>query len=162
MPLYQVGDLIERQIESMWFQAVVEGVNLTRRSLKIRYIDDGNIEDGVAVVDCRRVEDNDSSEGKDGSFFESKGFESKWDENASKYDRNNDSGKGVSISKEKQLKKPLAGLVDDDSHLREQHVTKAIIHSCADTEDAIILHGEESRMAAGGGLRALRFLKDKS
>ena len=57
--------------------------------------------------------------------------------------------------------KPLAGLIEDDADIREKHTHVAQVHKSADTEDAIILHGEENAMAAGGGLRALRFLKDK-
>jgi len=59
------------------------------------------------------------------------------------------------------LKKPLLGLIEDDSEQRRNHVHKSVIHSGEETEEAIILHGAEHRMAAGGGLRALRFLKDK-
>ena len=158
MPLYQVGDIIERQIEQMWFAAVVESVNLTRRSLKLRYLDDGNIEDGVPMVDCRRNEDDSESKNGTGNY-ESKGFDSKWESKHSEVHAGDT--KGTCVSKDKQLLKPLAGLIEDDAHERDQQIPVAKIHKDSDTEDAIILHGEEAAMAAGGGLRALRFLKDK-
>jgi hypothetical protein len=147
MPMFQVGDVIQRCIEDMWFTAVIESVNLTRRMLKVRYTDDGNIEENVPMADCRQqlaAEAKESYESKGGN-------ESKWGEE----------GKlGIAVGKNETLKKPLLGLIEDDSHVREASVPVVVVHHTADTEDAIVLHGEENRMAAGGGLRALRFLKD--
>jgi len=163
MPLHQVGDIIERQIENMWFGAIIESVNLTRRSLKVRYLDDGNIEDGVPMSECRRMGDEGNGvggEGKDGENYESKGIESKWESKHS--EKHEGDTKGSCVAKKDTLLKPLAGLIEDDCNERSRAVSVAQIHKSADTEDAIILHGEESRMAAGGGLRALRFLKDKA
>jgi hypothetical protein len=64
------------------------------------------------------------------------------------------------VKKGETLMKPLAGLIDDDCDMREEKMPTAILHTSDDTEDGatIVLHGAEAQMAAGGGLRALRFL----
>jgi hypothetical protein len=167
MPLFQVGDTIERCIEDIWFIATIEGVNLTRRNLKLRYLDDGNMEENVPMPECRRIGENSSNmeaEGKDEASFETKGDKASDDENIKKK-RNFTESKmdGTQcVSKKDTLKKPLAGLIEDDFEIRANHKHHTKVHSSSDTEDAIILHGEEKHMAAGGGLRALRFLKDKN
>jgi len=152
MPMFQVGDAVERNIEDMWFSAIVEGVNLTRRQLKVRYLDDDNIEEGVPMTDCRQ-RNVEVYEGESKGNYESKGHDYKGGEVYKS---------GISIGKKETLKKPLLGMIEDDCKLREASVPIVVLHNNTDTEDAIILHGEESRMAAGGGLRALRFLKDRS
>jgi len=152
MPMFQVGDAIERNIEDMWFSAIIEGVNLTRRQLKIRFLDDDNIEEGVPMADCR-PRNVEVYEGDFEGNYETKGHDYKGGE---------ENKIGVSVGKKDTLKKPLAGLIEDDCKQRAESIPVIVLHSTADTEDAIILHGEESRMAAGGGLRALRFLKDRS
>jgi hypothetical protein len=58
------------------------------------------------------------------------------------------------------LPKPLAGLIDDDCEARLRHVPKVTIHNTTESEEAIILNGAENKLAAGGGLRALRYLKN--
>jgi len=154
MPMFQVGDAVERNIEDMWFSAIIEGVNLTRRQLKIRFLDDDNVEEGVPMADCR-PRNVEVYEGESKGNYETRRHDCKRGE-----DR--DGKSGVSVGKKDTLKKPLAGLIEDDCKQRAQSVPVVVLHSTADTEDAIILHGEESRMAAGGGLRALRFLKDRT
>lgn len=57
------------------------------------------------------------------------------------------------------LRKPLTGLVEDDSEARYNHLPTVTVHSSMDTEKAIIINGPERTLAAGGGLRALRYLK---
>ena len=58
------------------------------------------------------------------------------------------------------LPRPLAGLVEDDYEIRKQHKPTVIIHHQSNTSDeAIIMNGAENKLAAGGGLRALRYLK---
>mmetsp|Transcript_22470 Transcript_22470/g.32799 ORF Transcript_22470/g.32799 Transcript_22470/m.32799 type:complete len:142 (+) Transcript_22470:138-563(+) len=57
------------------------------------------------------------------------------------------------------LPKPLLGLVDDDSDIRNKHQPVVILHGDSDSDKAIIINGSEKTLAAGGGLRALRYLK---
>ena len=61
----------------------------------------------------------------------------------------------------KTLARPLSGLVDDDYESRNRLKPKVHIHSNQDENDdeSIILNGAENRLAAGGGLRALRYLR---
>lgn len=61
--------------------------------------------------------------------------------------------------KRETLLKPLAGLVEDDSESRNEHQPTVILHSDTESENAIIINGAENRLAVGGGLRALRYLK---
>ena len=114
MPLHQVGDMIERQIENMWFGAIIESVNLTRRMLKVRYLDDGNIEDGVPMSECRRVNEGggEDGEGKHDGNYESKGIESKWESKHS--EKHEGDTKGSCVAIKDTLLKPLAGLIEDD------------------------------------------------
>ncbi len=58
-----------------------------------------------------------------------------------------------------QLAKPLAGLIEDDSEQRKNHKTKVFFHDTTNTDEAIIMNGADNKLAAGGGLRALRYLK---
>ena len=150
--MFKVGEVVERNLEDMWFLAVIEGINLTRRQLKLRYLDDDNVEEGVPMTECRLQNAEGCGDESKGNY-ESKGYDFKSGE---------EYRSGVSIGKEDTLKKPLRGMIEDDWKLRAASVPVVVVHSSADTDDAIILHGEESRMAAGGGLRALRFLKDRS
>ena len=145
--------MIERDIEEMWFKALVEevtGPRGPRQQLTIRYLDDGNTERDVLASECRPYEESIYA-----GSHEMKGAGLDIEEQERR--------KSKVVKKEDTLIKPLAGLIDDDSADREERVPTAIIHTSDDTEDGktIILHGHESNMAAGGGLRALRFLGDK-
>jgi hypothetical protein len=130
------GDVVIRSIEGLDFEATVLEVDLSRRSVRLCYIDDGNIEDSVDFEDIQEI-----VEGKSNREFG----------NLSKNCR-----------KGETLAKPLSGLVDDDHEVRNNHQPKVIIHDNCDADDSrapIILNGAENRLAAGGGLRALRYLK---
>lgn len=151
---FRKGQVVERDIEEMWFKAVVEdvtGPRGPRQQLQLRYVDDGNVEKDVLASECRPYE-----EGVYAGSHEMKGAGLDMEEQERR--------KGQILKKGETLMKPLAGLIDDDSADREERIPTAIIHTSDDTEDGktIILHGHESKMAAGGGLRALRFLGDKS
>ena len=54
---------------------------------------------------------------------------------------------------------PNLGLIEDDSEERRERVPTITIHNQVDDEDAIMLKGAENKQAAGGGLRALRYLR---
>jgi hypothetical protein len=202
--MFEVGGRIERCIEDMWFAAIIEGVNLTRKLLKIRFLDDGNVEEGVPMADCRRCdEDNGSSlrssfedmkineEFKDrrngirGSAVgdyeyavegKGSGFDSKWGGTTPPRTPPSPAGRpGACISKSHTLRKPLFGLIEDDCHIRQvsmpvvtlhdsthsgggQGVGGGLYHNSKDANAEV----DTASMAAGGGLRALRFLKDKA
>eukprot|EP00607_Mallomonas_marina_P001112 CAMPEP_0182430306 /NCGR_PEP_ID=MMETSP1167-20130531/39283_1 /TAXON_ID=2988 /ORGANISM="Mallomonas Sp, Strain CCMP3275" /LENGTH=158 /DNA_ID=CAMNT_0024615247 /DNA_START=203 /DNA_END=679 /DNA_ORIENTATION=- len=67
--------------------------------------------------------------------------------------------KKTCTQKRDTLPKPLQGLVEDDSEIRHNHQPTVVVHHDMDTERAIIINGEERQLAAGGGLRALRYLR---
>ena len=133
----KIGDVVIRSIEGMEFEAKVLGVNQSRATATLEYFDDGNIEADVDFSEIQEV-----SEGKSEHILSScleKG-----------------------TRKVETLAKPLFGLVEDDYEIRKNHQPKIILHEDYDGDDGkspIILNGAENRLAAGGGLRALRYLR---
>jgi len=129
----QKGDYVLRNIEGVKFAAKVLDVYYKDKEMKIQYIDDNNVEDNVSFGEAERVTEE---------------------------------YKQVDLGKSRKdtLQKPLIGLFEDDHEIRKNHKPTVLIHdSKYDTheieEEAIILNGAENRLAAGGGLRALRYLK---
>ena len=55
------------------------------------------------------------------------------------------------------------GLVDDDEDERKDHIPTVVVHDELDSGqgdvDAVCLKDAENKVAAGGGLRALRYLR---
>lgn len=131
---YSSGGSVERNIDGMWFTATVLVVDETRKELRVRYDDDQKVEERVPFDEVRQR----AAPGRDMS------------------DR---PVEFTSTQVVGTLAKPLEGLIDDDCDARLAHRPTVVIHSCADSEEAIILNGAENRLAAGGGLRALRHLK---
>ena len=127
---FRVGAMVERNIDGMWFVARVEAVKESREEMTVRYADDQNIEENVPFGEVR-LQLRDSL----------------------------DRPVEFTATVKEPLAKPLKGLIDDDADARKAHRPTVVIHSCADSEEAIILNGAENRLAAGGGLRALRHLK---
>jgi hypothetical protein len=125
---YRVGASILRNIDGMWFSAVIENVESKTRQYKIRYTDDGNVEDCVPEEDLRLADSSGNVQSSGRQVYD-------------------------------PLPKPLAGLVDDDSHIRSQHRPSVTVHVDPNTEEAIIINGSTEQLARGGGLRALRYLK---
>ena len=121
------GDIVDRGIEGLWFGAIVESVDNKGKTLTLKYLDDGNIEDYVPFEDVRLKS----------SIEEDQPLTSRRD----------------------TLPKPLAGLVEDDSDYRFVHKPTVVMHNDSESENAIIINGAENKLAAGGGLRALRYLK---
>lgn len=129
---YSVNMHVEREIEGMFFPAVVKEVNTRLEILTLEYLDDGNREESVPFTEVRMASSGDSE------FVAEPTIQR----------RNSDMGK---------LRKPLAGLIEDDDDERAKHIPTVTIHKDADSE-VIILNGAENKLAAGGGLRALRYL----
>jgi hypothetical protein len=130
MVRYKVGDQVERNIEGMWFVAVVERCSSSNDSVDIKYLDDGNREDGVHTSEIRKHASSNSI----------------GDEN-------------LQNRQKTTLARPLAGLVEDDYEVRNAAKPTILLHENGNIDEAIILNGAENRLAAGGGLRALRYLK---
>ena len=147
MGRFKPGDLIERDIEGMWFKGMVIELGPTGK-LTIQYFDDENVEKDVSASECRATSE-------DNGTYETKG------DNEGKGDADSHLGTKLRVVKKGDtLMKPLAGMIDDDCEERGKLIPKSIVHTSDDTEDGrtILLHGAEQEMAAGGGLRALRFL----
>jgi hypothetical protein len=160
------GDDVERCIEGLWFLARVLSVNFKEENAKLQYIDDNNVEEAVPFEDLRPIAPGSSSSG---SSSDSKHSENRDSKNSSD-SKGFPSSSASAASKEVQrsLMKPLAGLVDDDFEARAKIQPKVYIHDSKGSKDAedesledssIILNGAENRLAAGGGLRAIRGLR---
>ena len=127
----RVGASVVRNIEGIWFPAVVESIDVRRQTCTIKYLDDDNLET-VLIEELRGAEDKPSS--------------------GTNAHRGNDTVRNP-------LPRPLAGLVEDDYEERNNHRPTVTVHTDANTEEGIIINGAESTLAVGGGLRALRYLK---
>lgn len=125
------GEIVLRCIEGMVFTATIIEVNRKDELVVLQYLDDGNIENAVSFDEIQQI---------------------------SSKDKNYDT-EITSYSKIETLPRPLAGLVEDDYESRKNHTPTVFIHENAEGDAAIILNGAENRLAAGGGLRALRYLK---
>jgi hypothetical protein len=138
------GDRVERLLEGSWFLAKVQHVDYKEDCVTLQYLDDDNVEDSVPFSEVRKCA---KSECKDNDG------ETKWDDESKENKKNTI----------KTLLRPLAGLVDDDYEVRNKMQPKVFLHEAQtldeSTDDSIILNGAENRLAAGGGLRALRYLR---
>lgn len=132
--MFRPGDMVERDIDGIWFPARIESAK--GQEYTLRYLDDMKVEEGVPRHDLRSINDKDPLE------VESKCRDIE-NVNRSRY----------------ELQKPLAGLIEDDSAQRGAHIPTVVIHNQVDDEDAVLLKGAENEQAAGGGLRALRYLR---
>lgn len=87
------GDIIERNIEGIWFEAVIEEIDNKRKVVYLKYLDDGNREDSVPFTEIRDKPFQSISDHKDTNNTKVK------------YDNKEDK-----VHKD-HLLKPLAGLV---------------------------------------------------
>ena len=147
---FSVGTLVERVIDGIWFIAKVEFFDDFNRELRLRYTDDDNVEERVPVEDVRLAPDK-------ANLHRNNQYSNNFDYNnvSSPIEFSN----GNFVDDKDTLLKPLKGLIDDDANIRRAHRPTVIMHSNTDSEGAIILNGAENRLAAGGGLRALRYLR---
>jgi hypothetical protein len=132
----KIGTSVERNIDEVWFMAKIENIDKITKLYTIRYSDDGNIEEQITIEDLRVTNAIETLQNPLDGFMSI-----------------------FSFAKKNTLPKPLAGLVEDDSDARSMQKPTVIIHKDADTEEAIIINGSVDRIAVGGGLRALRYLK---
>lgn len=126
----EVGDDVIRTIEGVVFSAIVTSMDIRRRRCSIKYCDDGNTEDMIPWEELRPSADSSRS------------------------------GAQTGIVVKDTLAKPLMGLVEDDSASRSSHRPTVTVHKDTNTDEAIIINGAGHQLATGGGLRALRYLKN--
>jgi len=124
--------LLNAHSEGSWYPGRLQKVDLKAKTATIVYDDDGNIEASVPFSEIRRRSSSKSSS----------------------------SSTSTSVRIADTLPKPLAGLIDDDSDVRSKLRPTVIVHSEEDAgEGAIVINGADNKLAAGAGLRALRYLK---
>jgi hypothetical protein len=125
-----VRDVVYRSIEGLQFAAEI--IRVYKGCVDLKYLDDGNIEEKVPLEEIERIKSVKHIQ----QMAESK------------------STKGDT------LPRPLAGLVEDDYDVRNNIKPVVMIHDSHNADEAIVLNGAENKLAAGGGLRALRYLKN--
>lgn len=130
--VFKKGSTVERDIDGVWYKATIQSIDQKKMLCSIKYSDDGNMEEDVPFGDMRPSTEDPFS-----------GFLSIF-----------------TFAKKCTLPKPLAGLVEDDSVARNMLTTTVTIHTDTNTDEAIIINGTADRIAVGGGLRALRYLKN--
>jgi len=133
------GDLVERMIDDQLYKVTIEAIDYIRCVATVKYVDDGNIEENVMFDEIKFIV---NSAATFNPFNIMSVFNIK-----------------ETIRKSETLLKPLKGLIEDDSDDRIKHVPTVTIHQTVETEEAIIINGQENKLAAGNGLRALRYLK---
>jgi hypothetical protein len=143
MNKYKVGTLVERNIEDIWFKAVIRNIDRNERELTLQYCDDDNIEENVPYDEIRIAEE---------SFFHEDHKEEKYDTASAEKENYNSHVKRNATS--------IFGANENDQDAQSTEVKPSvIIHVDDNIDNAIIINGSESRLAVGGGLRALRYLK---
>ena len=128
------GSSIERILDGVWFDATINSIDVRRKTASIIYVDDGNMEDDVPLDEIRLSDSQHTAVA-----------------NKLHPETNN------------KLLRPLAGLIEDDSEARKFQPPTVIIHQSNDSsmeEPAIIINGADSKLAVGGGLRAIKYLKN--
>lgn len=135
--VFSKGQTVERVIDGAWFSATIIFIDMILKTAAIRYLDDQNIENDVPFDEIRpckqQITLKQNSESLPSSFVR------------------------LDLSE-----LSIAGLVEDDSKIRSQHRPKVILHHDANSIDSIIINGSENELAAGGGVRALRYLKQQN
>jgi len=143
--MFRKGTHIERSIDGMWFSGVIEFSDSKTRIATVVYDDDGNTEENIPFEEIRLLECE--------SDAKSSGSDS----------RSSSAKDTKSPGKSSSSMRPLASLVDDDdSEMRAAQKVTVTIHQAGDvdaSEPAIIINGADSKLAVGGGLRALRYLR---
>ena len=139
---FMVGAAVQRNIEGVWFHAIIQNSCCRRRRCTIKYNDDDNLED-VSFDDLRSNEHIASS--------------NSIPKQPDSSNNNNSPHRGPRSIKD-SLPKPLAGMLVDDSEERINHLPTVTVHTDDTEENAIIING--GRLGVGGGLRALRYLKN--
>ena len=127
------GTSVERNIDGDWFKAIIQSTDMKTMLYSIKYSDDGNIEVDVSSENLRVSMETDGSDSTYHIF---------------------------NFAKKCTLLKPLAGLIEDDYDTRNMQSPTITIHTDTSADQAIIIHGTTDRIAVGGGLRALRYLKN--
>ena len=111
----RIGASVVRNIEGIWFPAVVESIDVRRQTCTIKYLDDDNLET-VLIEELRGAEETPSS--------------------------GVDVHHGNDIVRN-PLPRPLAGLVEDDYEQRNSHRPTVTVHTDTNTEEGTIINGVE-------------------
>lgn len=134
---FAVGSLVEREIDGMWFPAVVEGADAHHGAYALRYCDDGNEEEDVPGGELRRAHSRPVSE----------------------------AAGAMRAAKERRaavVPTLLSGLVSEEDVEIVECNPRVIKHGVNDDAraTAFVLEGNQG-VAMGGGLRALRSLRKR-
>jgi hypothetical protein len=109
--MLKVSMFVERNIDGEWFLGEILSISADENQLRIRYIDDDNVEDCVPSAEVRIVPSS-----RDALSPASKKLERK-----------------------NTLPKPLAGLMDDDADIRYAHLPTTVVHEQSEDGELILL-----------------------
>lgn len=174
---FVVGDIIERSIDDLNFIAIIETINYRSKTVSITYLDDLNTEDNVPFDEINLIPNFNKKESK---LYQNYLEEKELSNNDTTLNSPRPKTRGADT-----LPRPLAGLVEDDYETRNNFIPTVSFHNkenkikniSYDSEDSkdnhekrivkdaddlelIVMNGAENKLAAGGGLRALRYLKN--
>jgi hypothetical protein len=143
---FRVGTAVMRELEGMLFPARIIRLG-DDGTFVVKYTDDGNIEEGVEA-DEMEVDEG----APDMDLEESKEIEESKEEVKNNFDDDDDDDGGSPIMSRSQLKRPETARVT-----RHNGKTSAME---TDSSNAFIINGLESNIAAGKGIKGIRWLRD--
>jgi hypothetical protein len=147
-PDFVPGVLVEREIEGMFFLAEITHTHMRGKEFTLRYVDDDNIEEGVSIDEIRLSR----TSAMDSPRAERRGKNMRL--------------KLLFIMTTSQVCENGIVLVGVYVFLSIGLVFVIVLHISHPlvfpdiTDSSIIINGAEKTLAAGGGLRALRHLKN--
>ena len=126
-----VGSTVSRNLEGIWFTAVVEKLDTKTQSVTIRYLDDGNVEDCVPIKECMEVMTLKSSASVPNSL------------------------QAPPKVKMPPVFEALVDFIEDDYDERNSKAPTVTIHQVSSQQSVKL----EKSKGAGSGLKAVRSLK---
>jgi len=161
---YFVGDLVERELEGMYFPARILAVQPSDK-YRITFLDDGNVEDNVPGGDLRRPEDKEKLERMVAPEKKKMILAPASNIPPTLYGRKESKGEDREDEGVANLEQPKVlnhdELRNEDTGVRVEVEAKGIDPGDENVEDeAIMLNGEAGiALPRGGGLKALRALR---
>jgi len=131
--VFRKGDLVERELEGCWFPARITAVNADG-SFDVFYTDDGNDEEGVDISELRAGSDESKEEEKEGGF---------------------DAERAAATEAAERH------LAERKEEGEEEKAPTVVVHATdrGRAASAYIINGVETNIAAGNGIRGIRWLR---
>uniref|UniRef100_A0A6S9KAU9 Tudor domain-containing protein n=1 Tax=Heterosigma akashiwo TaxID=2829 RepID=A0A6S9KAU9_HETAK len=150
--IWQVGNVVERDIDGEWYAAKIVSViqdEFDEIIYDVEYVDDGNVEHGVPE-DELRTGDHETLE-----------------QALAKADDEGNSDNQSKAGRPREAPRPLGGALfptrgEEEEEKRRQAAPRVVVHGLAQDGEATayIINGPENNVATGSGLRGIRWLKE--